>query len=72
VLPLLTNAVKFEKKRETNVEAVLQRLDRLTLDEARITTAQTLEVVHGLVRNIRVVMEGEKAPSFCKSVIHIE
>jgi hypothetical protein len=66
------HAVKFEKKREKNVEAVLQRLDRLTLDEARITTAQTLEIVHGLVRNMRVVMEGEKARSFCESVIHIE
>ncbi len=51
---------KFTKKLfgESEVEAVLQRLDRLTQDEARITVAQTLSVVHGLVNNTRVVMEG--------------
>jgi hypothetical protein len=53
--------VKFVKKLlgEHDVEAVLQRLDRLTQDEARTTAAQTLEVVYGLVQNIRVVMGGE-------------
>jgi hypothetical protein len=45
---------------EKEVEAVLQRLDRLTLDEARITAAQTLEVVYGLIRNMRLVMDGEQ------------
>ena len=40
------------------MESVLQRLDRLTQDEARITVAQTLGVVHGLVGNMKVVMEG--------------
>jgi hypothetical protein len=45
---------------ENDIEATLQRLDRLTLDEARATAAQTLEVVYGLVRNTRVVMNGEK------------
>jgi hypothetical protein len=51
---------KFAKKLlgESDVEAVLQRLDRLTQDEARMTVAQTLGVVHGLVGNVRVVMEG--------------
>jgi len=43
---------------EREVEAVLQRLDRLTQDEAQRTIAQTLSVVHGLVNNMRVVMEG--------------
>jgi len=54
--------VKFAKKLlgEKHVEAVLQRLDRLTIDEARTTAAQTLEVVYGLVQNIRVVMDGEQ------------
>jgi hypothetical protein len=42
------------------VEAVLQRLDRLTQDEARTTAAQTLEVVYGLVQNMRVVMDDGK------------
>jgi len=57
------NAVKFVKKflREKVIdsEAVLQRLDRLTHAEARTTMAQTLEVVHGLVQGMRVVMDGE-------------
>lgn len=44
---------------ENGVEAVLQRLDRLSQDEARTTAAQTLEVVYGLVQNMRVVMDGE-------------
>jgi hypothetical protein len=43
-----------------DVEAVLQRLDRLTQEEARTTAAQTLEVVYGLVQNMRVVMDGEQ------------
>ena len=47
---LQCNAVKFVKKLlgDDEIEAVLQRLDRLTQDEAHTTTAQTLEVVHGL------------------------
>ena len=40
------------------MEAVLERLDRLTQEEAQTTATQTLELVHGLVRNIKVVMEG--------------
>lgn len=53
--------MKFAKKLlgEKYVEAVLQRLDRLTPDEARTTAMQTLEVVYGLVQNMRVVMDGE-------------
>ena len=51
---------KFTKKilGEREVETVLQRLDRLTQDEARMTVAQTLCVVHGLVGSVKVVMEG--------------
>ena len=51
---------KFTKKLlgESDVEAVLQRLDRLTQEEARLTVAHTLEVVHGLFSNLRVVMDG--------------
>ena len=53
---------KFAKKLlgESEVEAVLQKLDRLTQDEARMTVAQTLGVVHGLVGNVKVVMEGKQ------------
>jgi hypothetical protein len=51
---------KFAKKllKESEIEAALQRLDRLTQDEARVTVAQTLGVVHSLVGNVKVVMEG--------------
>jgi len=51
---------KFARKLlgESEVEAVLQRLDRLTQDEARMTVAQTLGVVHGLMNNMKVVMDG--------------
>ena len=44
---------------ENEVEAVLERLDRLTIDEARTTAAQILEVVYGLVQNMRAGMNGE-------------
>ena len=53
---------------ENEIEATLQRLDRLTLDEVRATAAQTLEVVYGLVRHKRVLMEGEKPLLFCSSL----
>jgi hypothetical protein len=55
------NAVNFVKRGfgEKDIEAILQRLDRLTQDEARTTAAQSLEVVYGLVQNMSVVMDGE-------------
>ena len=54
------SAEKFTKKLlgESEIESVLQRLDRLTQDEARMTVAQTLGVVHSLMGNVKVVMEG--------------
>jgi hypothetical protein len=53
-------AEKFAKKLlgDSEIEATVQRLDRLTQDEARMTVAQTLGVVHGLVGNVKVIMEG--------------
>ena len=53
---------KFMKKLrgENDIEATLQRLDRLTQDEVRATAAQTLEVVYGLVRHRRVIMDGKR------------
>ena len=53
---------KFVKKilGENDIEAVLQRLDRLTLDEACATGAQTLRVVYGLVQHRRIVLDGKK------------
>jgi hypothetical protein len=36
-------------------------MDRLTQEEARMTTTQTLAVVHGLLNNVKVVMDGESS-----------
>jgi hypothetical protein len=60
-------AEKFTKKLlgESEIETVLQRLDRLTQDEARVTVAQTLGVVHGLMGNVKVVMEGAQLSDDC-------
>jgi hypothetical protein len=54
---------KFAKKLlgESEIEAVLQRLDRLTQEEGRMTVAQTLEVVHGLMNTVTVVMNGKQS-----------
>ena len=56
----LSVAEKYAKKLlgEKDIESVLLRLDRLTLEESRMTVAQTLGVVYSLVNNIQVVMEG--------------
>ena len=53
-------AEKFAKKLlgEIEIEDVLRRLDRLTQEEGRMTMAQTLEVVCGLVNNVKVVING--------------
>ena len=51
---------------EKKMEAMVQRLDRLTQDEARQTVAQILKVVHGLVENINVVMNGEQIHQACR------
>ncbi|KAH9981709.1 hypothetical protein BJV74DRAFT_989335, partial [Russula compacta] len=65
VLALATKQIKqgrfkkFAKKLlgDSEIESVLDRLDRLTQDEAQMTVAQTLGVVHGLINNMRIVME---------------
>jgi hypothetical protein len=51
---------------DNDIEAVLQRLDRLTQDEARTTAAQTLEVVYGLVQNMRVVIDSKRIHLACQ------
>jgi len=44
--------------REKDFKAVLQRLDRLTCDKALTTAAHILEVIHGLIQGMKVVMDG--------------
>ena len=53
---------------EKKMEAMAQRLDRLTQDEARQTVAEILKVVHGLVENMKVVMDGEKIHEACRTL----
>jgi hypothetical protein len=53
-----------------DIEAVLQRLDRLTQEEARMTVAQTLEVVYGLVSNVKSVMESAPHLLRCFLISH--
>ena len=54
-------AEQFAKKLlgDTEIESILRRLDRLTQEEARMMDAQILEVVYGLMNNMKVVMDGE-------------
>jgi len=46
---------------ENNIDVVLQNLDRLTLDEVRATSAQTLHVVTNLVQHrvLETAVDGE-------------
>jgi len=58
---------KFAKRLlgESDVEAILRRLDRLTQEEAQMTGVHTLEVVHGMFDNLKLVMNGEIPYSGC-------
>ncbi|KAN0107438.1 hypothetical protein V8E52_010186 [Russula decolorans] len=79
-LALATKQVKqgrFKKfmgklRGEKDIEATIQRLDRLTLDEGRATAAQTLEVVCGLVQQKRAIMDdadgNEVAPGISRAL----
>ena len=46
-------------------QMVLERLDRLTLDEGRITASEILKVIYGLATNMRVIMNGEQTDTAC-------
>ena len=63
-------AEKFAKMLlgDGEIEATVQRLDRLTQDEARMTATQTLSVVYGLVGNVKVIMEGTECSHDCFQV----
>lgn len=60
-------ATKLLGRREI-VVAVLQRLDRLTQDEARITVVPFFGVVHGLVGDVKAVMEGAQRLHNCPKI----
>jgi len=42
------------------IEAILQRLDRLMQDEAWMTVPETLTVIYSLIQNTRMFMGGEQ------------
>jgi hypothetical protein len=71
---LLVNLVseKFAKKLlgESEIEDVLRRLDRLTLDEARITGTHTLQLVNDLVINMKLVLDGTQLSLGLNSTAH--
>jgi hypothetical protein len=54
-------AEQFAKKLlgDGEIETILKRLDRLTQEEARMTVTQTLAIVHSLLDNMKVVIDGE-------------
>ena len=62
---------KFAKKLlgESEIEGVLQRLNQLTQEEARMASAETLGLVHGLVRNVKLIMEGVRCLGDCSQSI---
>lgn len=43
---------------ENETEVVLQRLDRLTVEESRVSDYRVLHVIRGLFHNMQVVMDG--------------
>ena len=43
---------------DSEIKRILKRLDRLTQEEARMTVTQTLIIVHSLLENTKVVMDG--------------
>jgi hypothetical protein len=57
------------KRFREDIEAVLQRLGRMTEDEARMTAAEIFKVIYRLVQNMTVVMNGEElhstSPTIC-------
>jgi hypothetical protein len=55
---------------ESEIEDVLHRIDRLTLDEARMTGTETLQVVHGLVTNLKLVIGGTQLSLYRLLITH--
>src|SRR5713226_546844 len=59
------------------MEAMIKRLDQLTQDEARLAVAQILNIVHGLLRNTKIIMEGEQSslcfsPAWCSGTFLVD
>jgi len=50
--------IKEKLLKEEDIERVLRRLSRLTQEETQMAVVQNMEVVYGLVSNIKVVIDG--------------
>lgn len=55
--------IKEKLLKEGDIERALRRLSRLTQEETQMAMVQNMEVVYGLVSNIRVVMDGASSSS---------
>ena len=55
---LALEKVKGKLLNEEDIQRVLRRLSRLTQEETQMAVVQTMEVIYGLISNIRVVMDG--------------
>ena len=45
------------------------KLDGLSMDEARTIAPRIIEVIHGLVQHMKVIMKGEQTDSACHPLI---
>jgi hypothetical protein len=64
----------FAKKllAENDVQAMLQRLDRLTAEESQMTATQRMEVIWGLFNNMKMVMDGtEMSPGLSFTMSYV-
>jgi hypothetical protein len=63
---------KFVRKLlgESKIEDALQRLDRLTLDEAHMTGTETLQVVHHLKSDMKLIVGGTHTLLFLLLMVH--
>jgi hypothetical protein len=55
---------------ESKIEDALHRLDRLTLDEARMTGTETLQVVHHLKSDMKLIVGGTQPSLFSLPMVH--
>jgi hypothetical protein len=54
--------IKEKWLKEEDFGRVRRRLGRLTQDETQMTAAYNMEVVYGLISNIKVLMDGAQSP----------
>ena len=53
--------IKEKWREEEDIGRVRRRLGRLTQDETQMTVTYNMEVVYGLISNIKVLMDGARS-----------